>query len=381
MTNAMSKLNSRKSLKAISGWVAVVSLATLCIPAGVSAQDEKAKPLKLFESEDTLVIEMTAPWHEFVRNKDYKGSYPAKLEYTDELGNVESLDLTVERRGVTRQRVCKIPPVKLRFEKGSAKGTTFRGQGSLKMVTHCESREGFEQYYVLEMLAYRMYNLLTDYSFRVRPLTVTYYQVEDPDEKESRFSFVKKKKSEGPVFAFLIEDDKDVANRFDLNKLKVGQISPKQLDSEESSVFSLFQYMISNVDWAATGGPDPSECCHNAKLIGPEPTKPGDVIHAIPYDFDSSGLVDSPYAHPPESLPVRSVTQRLYRGYCAHNASLDTARREMLAKEQAIYDLVESEDRLEPGRKKKAVRYLAEFFEIMRDDDEFQKKVVKKCRG
>lgn len=381
MINIVSKLNSCNSLLASVGWAAVVLLVMLCIPAGASAQEEKAKPLKLFESEDTLVIEMTAPWREFVRNEDYKGGYPAKLEYTDELGNVESLDLTVERRGVTRQRVCKIPPVKLRFEKGSAKGTTFRGQGSLKMVTHCESKDGYEQYYVLEMLAYRMYNLLTDYSFKVRPLTVTYFQVEDPDEEESRFSFVKKKKSEGPVFAFLIEDDKDVANRFDLHKLNVGRISPKQLDSHESALFALFQYMISNVDWAATSGPDPSECCHNAKLIGPEPTTPDDIIHVLPYDFDSSGLVDSPYAHPPENLPVRSVTQRLYRGYCAHNASLDTARQEILANEQAIYDLVESEDRLDSGRKKKALNYLADFFEIMRDDADFQKKVVEKCRG
>lgn len=361
--------------------IVCLSLLLTIFSTAASAEDEKARPQKLFESEDTLVIEMTAPWREFVRNENYKGSYPAKLEYTDELGNVESLDLSVERRGVTRQRVCKIPPVKLRFEKGAAKGTTFRGQGSLKMVTHCEMKDGYEQYYVLEMLAYRMYNLLTDYSFKVRPLTVTYYQVEDPDEKESRFSLTKKKKSEGPVFAFLIEDDKDVANRFDLHKLNVGKISVKQLDPDEAAVFALFQYMISNVDWAATAGPDPAQCCHNTKLIGPEPTMPDDTVHAIPYDFDSSGLVDSPYAHPPENLPVRSVTQRLYRGYCAHNSALDNARQKMLANEQAIYSLVESETRLEPGRQKKALGYLAKFFEIMRDDDQFQKQVVKKCRG
>ena len=324
---------------------------------------------------------MTAPWREFVRNEDYKGAYPATLEYTDELGNTVILDLTVERRGVTRQRVCKVPPVKLRFEKGSAKGTTFRGQESLKMVTHCEMSSGYEQYYILEMLAYRMYNLLTDYSFRVRPLTVTYYQVENPDEKESRFSFIRKKTSEGPVFAFLIEDDKDVANRFDLNKLNVGRIGVNQLDSDEAALLALFQYMISNVDWAATRGPDPNECCHNVKLIGPEPTRPEDTVFAIPYDFDSAGLVNSPYAHPPEGLGVNSVTQRLYRGYCAHNASLAGARQKMLDNESAIYGLVETEGRLEDRKRQKALDYLAEFFAVMKDDKTFQKKIVERCRG
>ena len=356
-------------------------VALTAAPASAWVVDDKNKPKKLFKSEDTLVVSMTAPWREFVRNEDYKGAYPAALEYTDELGNNVILDLTVERRGVTRQRVCKIPPVKLRFEKGSAKGTTFRGQGSLKMVTHCEMSSGYEQYYILEMLAYRMYNLLTDYSFKVRPLTVTYHQVEDPDEKESRFSFLKKKTSEGPVFAFLIEDDKDVANRFDLNKLNVGRVSVNQLDSDESALLALFQYMISNVDWAATRGPDPDECCHNVKLIGPEPTRPEDTVYAIPYDFDSAGLVNSPYAHPPEGLGVNSVTQRLYRGYCAHNASLEGARQEMLDNESAIYGLVEAEGRLEAKKQQKAREYLEEFFAVMRDDKAFQKKIVERCRG
>jgi len=360
-------------------------LAALILTTAASAPawgyDDVAKPQKLFESEDTLVVTMTAPWRELVRNEDYKGTYPAKLEFTDELGNVETLELTVERRGVTRQRVCRYPPIKLRFEKGSAKGTTFRGQGSLKMVTHCQKSSGYEEYYVLEMLAYRMYNLLTDYSFRVRPLSVTYQVAQEEGAEQSGFSLFKKEDSVGPVFAFLIEDDKDVAKRHDLHKLNIGRISPTQLDSDEAALYGLFQYMISNVDWAATTGPDPAECCHNTKLIGPEPTSPEDILHALPYDFDSSGLVDSPYATPPDGLNVRSVTQRIYRGYCAHNASLEKARQKMLLNEQAFYALVRNEDRLDDRKKSKALNFLGGFFEIIKDDRKFQKYVVEKCRG
>jgi len=226
-----------------------------------------------------------------------------------------------------------------------------------------------------------MYNLLTDYSFRVRPLTVTYYQVESEDEKESGFSFFKKKKSEGPVFAFLIEDDSDVADRHDLKKLKVSRVSTKQLDSGKGALLALFQYMISNVDWSATSGPEPGECCHNTKLIGPEPTGPNDTVYAIPYDFDSSGLVDSEYAVPPDGLGVRNVTQRLYRGYCAHNGSLESTRQKFLENEQAIYGLVKEENRLNPAKQSKAIKYLEGFFDILKDDEAFQEQVVEKCRG
>lgn len=354
---------------------------TAAFPLMAQESGNKPKPEKLFESSETLEVELTGPWQEVVRNKEFQGEYPARIEYKDTLGNVVSIDLTAGRRGVTRQRVCRIPPLKLRFEKGAAKGTTFRGQGSLKMVTHCQKSSKYEQYYILEMLAYQMYNLLTDYSFRVRPLSVTYYQAENDDSEDSGFSLFKKKKSVGPVFAFLIEDDKDVANRHDLDKLNIPKIKPQQLDSYESALLALFQYMISNVDWAALSGPDPSGCCHNVKLIGPEPTKPEDTLYAIPYDFDSSGLVNSEYASPPQNLPVRSVTQRLYRGYCAHNPSLEDARQKMLATEQEIYALVNAESRLEPSRQKKAVDYLEGFFKIIKDDKAFQKRIVEKCRG
>lgn len=357
--------------------VAYSLVATLSSAQGAP---EEARPARLFEQRDTIDVAITAPWRELVRNEDFQGGYPATMEYTDELGITESLDITVERRGVTRQRVCKIPPVKIRFDKKDVKGTTFRGQESLKMVTHCESSSGFEQFYVLEFLAYRIYNLLTEFSFRVRPLTATYFQAGSEDEEKRGFSVFRKKTSEGPAFAFLIEEDKDVANRHDLKNLHIPKISANQLDSEEAALFALFQFLIGNVDWAATVGPDPEECCHNTRLIGPEPTTPNDTLYAIPYDFDSSGLVDAEYAVPPDGVPIRSVTQRLYRGYCAHNDSLENARQQILANEQAIYRLFTEESRLESQKRDKALRYLEKAFAIFKDDTRFQTEITERCR-
>ena len=128
-------------------------------------------------------------------------------------------------------------------------------------------------------------------------------------------------------------------------------------------------------------GPDPEECCHNTKLIGPEPTQADDILYPIPYDFDSSGLVDSKYATPPDNLPILDVTQRLYRGYCAHNSALDSAREKMIANQRAIYQLFENEDRLDNGTRDRAIRFISEFFEIINDAKEFQTQVIEKCRG
>jgi hypothetical protein len=336
----------------------------------LSAQDDPgkiARPDKLFSSEETLNVTITGPWRDVRGNKANQEPYAGKIEFRDNQGKPVSLDLTVQRRGVARQRVCKFPPIRLRFNKEEIKGTIFRGQDSLKMVTHCKREKEFEQYFILEMLAYRMYNLITEFSFRVRPLNVTYVDSETGRKDVDRF-------------AFLIEDDSDVAKRLDLKKVNIEKIQVWQLEPRVTSEFTLFQYMIANVDWAALDGTKRDACCHNSKLIGPEPLRLEDKIYPIPYDFDSSGLVDPPYASTPAGLPMKSVTQRLYRGYCEFNNDLEAARELFLKQETAIYSLINNEDRLYGKTKKKSTKYIGEFFEIIKDPKDFDKNIIKKCR-
>jgi hypothetical protein len=181
-------------------------------------------------------------------------------------------------------------------------------------------------------------------------------------------------------FAFVIEDDSDVAKRHGLKKIRVASIKPALLQPQTSALVGLFQYMIGNVDWASLRGPDPAECCHNIKLIGPEPLVEGPVIVAVPYDFDSAGLVDTPYAAPPEGLPITKVTQRLYRGFCRHNDLLEDARQQILGREAALLALVANEERLFSNSKKEATRYLEGYFETAKDPKKFQENVIEKCR-
>lgn len=325
---------------------------------------EEPKPAKIFASDQTLEITLIAPWRDIIRDEKNQNPYRATIKFTDNLGNANSIPLTVQRRGKTRQVVCKQPPIKLRFEKDAVAGTAFRGQKSLKLVTHCDKGEKWEQYYIKEMLAYRMYNLMTDLSFRVKPLSVNYVDNDSGKVRDDHFGF-------------LIEDDSELAKRNDLKKLKAAKIYPDQLEATEASRFALFQLMIANVDFAATSGPDANKCCHNARLIGLDEIK---NIYAVPYDFDVSGMVDAHYAVPNQALPIKKVTQRLFRGYCMHNNTLEAARQEFLAKEQAIYALVRNESRLTKRSSDAVVKYLAAYFEILRDQKKFGKQVIQKCR-
>ena len=328
------------------------------------APEAAAKPLKLFESGETLDVEITAPWRRLIREINNENPWPAQMTWTDETGQVHTVDITVERRGLTRQQVCNFPPIRLRMDKAVVKGTTFRGQKSLKMVTHCDKGDRWEQYYIKEMLAYLMFNRVTDLSFRVRPLAVRYVESEGGA-------------SQSPKFAFVIEDDGDVAKRNGLKKIEVFDIEPTQIEAGYASQYSLFQYMIGNVDWASLGGPGSEKCCHNAKMIGADPA--GSLI-PVPYDFDSAGLVDAHYAAPPEGLPIRNVTDRLFRGFCVHNSTLENARQQFLALEPEMFALVDNESRLSSRNGKIATRFLQAFFDTLKDDRAFQKEIIGKCR-
>jgi hypothetical protein len=336
----------------------LTSLAVCAVP--VAAQQEAET---LFRSNDTVSVQISSPWRD-VQRGDKDESWPATLSWTDDDGQ-HLLNLEVEQRGKSRLESCQIPPIMLRFDKRIKEDNLFNHQKSLKLVTHCKKPKSWEQYYILEMLAYRIYNLMTDYSFRIRPLEVVYLDSE-------------RDKSSDPRFAFVIEDDKAVAKRHGLKKLKIKQTSPNRLDPLEASRLALFQMMVGNLDWSPVIGPGDT-CCHNAKLIGKDPLN--DPVIAIPYDFDATGLVDAPYSIPPDFLGVKSVRDRVYRGYCAHSGTLDQVRAQFQENRAQVFALFADETRLTERSRNKAMKYMESFYEMLDSDARFQEEVVSKCRG
>jgi hypothetical protein len=120
---------------------------------GAAPGGDQAKSPKVFATAGTLALTLTAPWREFMHNKSEKKRYPGTLEYVDESGAKRSIPVAFEPRGKNRLKVCKLPPIKLIFDKQAIEGTPFRGNKSLKLSTHCDSGERWEHYVLKEMLA------------------------------------------------------------------------------------------------------------------------------------------------------------------------------------------------------------------------------------
>ncbi|NOR19054.1 MAG: hypothetical protein GQ538_03090 [Xanthomonadales bacterium] len=314
-----------------------------------------------------MAITLSGPWRTIKRNIKKDTLYPAQITYTRADGQQSTFDVEVAPRGLTRRfKTCKFPPLKIHFDKEKMKGSEFRGNKSLKLVTYCHSNKKYEQYYTKEYLAYRIFNLITEFSFRVQPLMVEYVDSEGKSDSITRFSF-------------LIEDADEVADRHDMEKLTISRVSHKKLDPAETSNVAIFQYMIGNLDWAATGGPDKDKCCHNSKIIAPNM----DAVpkYVVPYDFDSSGIVNAHYAAPPAELKVRTIRQRLFRGFCSHNATLPQAVERFQTRKPEILALFEDDPNLSEKNLSNTLKYIEEFYKVIDDPKRFKKNITDKCRG
>lgn len=349
------------SIRLLAG-VVVLSL----FGPGSAGAETPDPPVPLFDAsrlnDAPIALQIRAPWRQLRRQPESDGPYPAAVELDGQDG---PLALTVEKRGISRQELCSMPPIRLRFDEDRVEGTVFEGNRSIKVVTHCRSGRQWDQYVLLEMLAYRLYSALTEMSFRVRPATIVYEDSERDRE-------------DGPHVAFLIEDDRLVGNRHGLDKVDIDEVQPADLPALETSVFMLFQYMIGNVDFSPLSAAR-GECCHNAKLIGNEETL--EPLYAVPYDFDSSGWVDTSYAAPPDNLRLRNVRQRLYRGFCHHNEGLQEARELFQARREDLDRIVNSETELTSSNRRKSLRYLDDFFETLGDDEQFGRRIIGECRS
>jgi hypothetical protein len=324
--------------------------------------DEPAAPASvIFRSEKPLRFRLEAPFATVTRQRAAPEYQPGRLVYRDTADNEVALDLRVRVRGKSRLELCAFPPLLLNFRAGTLAGTAFEGQNRLKLVTHCESSQAYEQFVLLEYLAYRVLNLLTDRSLRVRLAEVTYY-----DSDRARELVTKP--------GFLVEDEEQFAARSSLTTLGGERVDASRYDQEALSLIEMFQYFIGNTDWSASAGPAGDACCHN---VVPLAREDGSLL-PIPYDFDSTGIVNAP---PDERLPIRTVRQRLYRGECRDLAELRASFEPFEAKRAEITALFEQPPRLTEQTSNSARRYIDEFYALIADPERVQRVFRSDCAG
>ena len=254
-------------------------------------------------------------------------------------GGPVRLPVSLSVRGNYRRDAsnCIFPPLVLDLPKKKVGGTVFAGQNQLKLVTHCRD----DDYVVREYLVYKLFNQLTDLSFRARLTRITY-------------SDTANKRQGGTHWGILLEDKTDLARR---NGLKVNQrkIKAQQTDSLTMAMVGVFEYLIGNTDWSVLYQ-------HNVNIMA-DTVK--NRLLVVPYDFDYSGIVGTSYAIPDSHLNLGSVRDRMYRGPSYSMGLLNRVFARFRTQKKAIYALYEGNSLLEKSYVRNTVLYLDQFYNLI----------------
>jgi hypothetical protein len=132
----------------------------------------------LFREHDVLEMTITAPIGTILRERSTEKYEPGKVSIIGPDGSASEFDVRVRARGNFRRENCRHPPAWLNFKRSDVAGTLFENQNKLKLVVHCDRSPLYDQLVLREYLAYRIFNELTDNSFRVRLLRVSYVDSE-----------------------------------------------------------------------------------------------------------------------------------------------------------------------------------------------------------
>ena len=262
-----------------------------------------ASASSLFEENAVLEVNLTGPFGSLFKEDDRK-ELPFVLRADDLEHTVK-----IRVRGKSRRRVCSFPPLRINFTTDDTEQSIFEGQDKLKLVTHCQDRNSAHLSALKEYAAYRIFNLISDVSYRVRLLHITYTDT-DGRLKEKEFG----------RYGFLIESSSTLADRVGGRPEQVAGVSLRSLDDQQAASVYIFQYLIGNTDWSLVTADEDDTCCHNGDLLEISSDR-----YYVPYDFDLSGLVNFSYARPDPALNISRVTQRLYRGYCISTDALKDA--------------------------------------------------------
>ena len=300
----------------------------------------------LFQEENILHFKIEANFREILKHRSNDTlSYKTVLSYKKNDNNEINIPIKMKVRGNFRRQSgsCSFPPLLLNFQKKKQQDSTiiFYGQDKLKLVTHCQS----DEYVIREWLVYKLYNLITDKSFRVRLVRVDYVDPFNHGTKETHYGF-------------LLENESVMARRnhaFILNK----KMRPMETTNHDEFIkMAIFEYMIGNTDWSVP-------YLHNIRLLSTDSTK---APYAVPYDFDYSGIVSAPYAIPPEELEISSVRVRLYRGFCTPYTEFEEPIKLFNTLKDKFYSIYMNCSLLNNKYIKQTTRYLDEFYKTINNE-------------
>ena len=318
-----------------------------------------AQQSSLFDSEEVFTLTLSGEIAKLLEDRSGEPEYaPINVSYSTTNREKINIPLRVRQRGNFRRlkENCSYPPLLLNFAKENTMNTIFQGQDKIKLVMPCRD----DKYVVQEYYVYKLYNLISPKSFKVRLIEVI---LDDPTLK---------KKDRLPFYGFLLEEEEQMAERNDMIPIKRMLLKPEMMQREDFLNMAVFNYMIGNTDWSV-------QYRQNIKLIARDTLS---LPTTVPYDFDHAGLVRAPYAKPAEELKLNSTRDRRYRGFCIKDMkAFEAVVDNYINRKNELYAVYISNSLLEEKYVQRTLKYLDEFYETLSDPQKLKKEFQYPCQA
>ena len=305
-----------------------------------------------------MTMDLATDLKKLVSEKKVETYQPATVTCRFPDSSVISEPIRLSARGEFRRTECFVPSIKLDFKSESS--PRLSPLHKLKLVVGCGARADDERLLLKEFLIYKIYNLLTDKSLRVRLLHINY---KDTREKIKSYS----------QYGFLIEDVDKMAKRNNCYEVDKVVFRTERTDRDQMTLVAIFEYMIGNTDWSVPN-------YHNIKLVRPM-TDSVSLPYTVAHDFDFAGLVDAHYAIPSPELSISSVRERLYRGFPRTMEEIQGTLNIFREKREAIKNLVMNFELLPLRSRKEMMDYLDQFYKTIESSSLVKKIFIDDARN
>ena len=321
-------------------WTIITIFCFISCVASIGQDSLASLRFTIFDSLQNLDIGKVTLFFDIdsvLENKLTPNEYPGKMVISREGGTeLLHLEVKISARGKFRRKKCDFPPLKLNFDKSQLKEIGLHKTDDYKLVTHCLDGKTGEKLLLKEYMVYELYQILTSKSFQVRLFPIVYKDVNSDLEIET--------------IAFLIENDKELADRLRGELCDCLGTDNKEIDPVLYEQLALLQYMIGNRDMNLP-------TLHNIKLIKKEN---GQKMIPVGYDFDFSLLVKAPYAFP--GVTDNRKVKRLYLGAPRNAHIMEKVFTNFLSNKEQILDHVNDFKLLPALARKECLYYLKEFY-------------------
>lgn len=308
---------------------------------------------RLFLEATPLTLRIETDLHALTRDRGTERKAHSGTLHVGE----STIAVKLRTRGIFRLKKCAFPPIRLDLPAHKVDDTPFAGEDRLKLVTHCQGDRLYERNLLREYALYRAFNTVTDSSFRVRLAHVTYVDSAKHDSVTR--------------YGFLIESDAALARRIAATPLAADNLYDPIMDPSYMTLVAVFQYLIGNTDWSVYKR-------HNIAIFqeGAEPRP----LFAVPYDYDFSGAVNAPYASPPEQLTIKSVRDRVYRGFCQPDTVLTPVLDRFRGAKDSLYAAVRAVPDLPERDIRDVLAYFDDFYKLLDNRGSVNREFVRGCR-